>query len=274
MGNLYADVFIDSAALCCISLHVDAHKHIDEQLCSTINPDGSWIYCSFDWAFPKNSVKDRSPCLTPSSFLSHRFHLLNINLFPFILFRLYQTFAVSLQWWRTLLCHHSVISSRRQRINCSIVMSLSNTFSFTFNWHFYTEGVTIKAANRHQIVSPALSVLAFYTEDISRLPTMANVTIALIIHDYMISNAFCSLNTVDCVCMQLMLSLAQCKIFRRTSPSWLQDPGTRYCSRYYSKENDQWWPPCRIWIIFALLPLVWANPEVLSLSVLDSSVAP
>lgn len=100
-----------------------------------------------------------------------------------------------------------------------------------------------------------------------------NVTMPLIIDDYMISNAFSSLNIADCVCMWLMLRLAVCKIFKRTSPLPVEDLYTGYCSHGYNNtQKYQWWPLCWIWKIFALLPLDWAKPVILSSSVLDSSV--
>lgn len=36
---------------------------------------------------------------------------------------------------------------------------------------------------------------------------------------------------------------------------------------------DHWWQKCWMWKIFALLPLYWAKPVILSPCVLDSSVA-
>lgn len=86
-----------------------------------------------------------------------------------------------------------------------------------------TEGVSMKAANSRQTVISLLPSLVsswlLHTENVSRLRTMVSVIIMLIIHDYVISNAFCCLtNIANCVYIHMCVLMAVCKIFTCTSP--------------------------------------------------------
>lgn len=82
-------------------------------------------------------------------------------------------------------------------------------------------------------ISTLLEQIVVKVSSFSRLLTIANVTIAFIIHDYMISDSFSTLNIgCGCVCIWLMLSLVMFKIFSCTSPLQSYAFRTTRCIQY------------------------------------------